>query len=116
MSLIRGIFGFVLTAAIALFAIYNRQLVDVSFSPIHAPLSLPLYLIALGLMALGFVLGGAFVWFAQGRVRKTKRQQKKQIKALERELKAINENAPQNLTPSSEFFPALPEPQKRNRS
>lgn len=115
MSLIRGILGFVLAAAIALFAIYNRQPVDVTFSPIHDPLSIPLYLIALGLMGAGFLLGGTFVWFTQGRVRKTKRQQKKQIKALEKELKAVNENGAQELTPSSEFFPALPTPKHTAR-
>ncbi len=109
MTLLRSLIGFAIAIAAAAFAIANRQVVDVIYSPIHDPVSLPLYLIVLGLTALGFILGGIFVWMSMGHLRKTKRQQKKLIKTLEKELKAVNENGPIELSPSSEFFPALPD-------
>lgn len=110
MTLLRSLIGFVIALAAAAFAIANRQSVDVVYSPIHDPITLPLYLIVLGLTALGFILGGIFVWISMGTLRKTKRQQKKLIKTLEKELKAVNENDAISISPSSEFFPVLPEP------
>lgn len=108
MALIRSLIGLTIAAFAIGFAIANRQDVSVIYSPIHDPLTLPLYLIVLSLTAIGFILGGAFVWLSMGSLRQTKRQQKKLIKSLEKELKAVNENAETPKTPSSEFFPALP--------
>jgi uncharacterized integral membrane protein len=107
MGFIRGIFGAILALLLAGFAVYNRTPVTLTYSPIHDPITLPLYLISLGLMAIGFILGGAFVWFTMGTLRKTKREQKKLIKSLEKDLKAVNENGASHIKPSSEFFPAL---------
>ncbi len=107
MELLRGIFGAILALLLAGFAVYNRTPVEITFSPIHEPIMLPLYLVSLGLMALGFILGGGFVWFSMGKLRKTRREQKKLIKSLEKDLKAVNENGAGHITPASEFFPAL---------
>lgn len=107
MSFIRGIFGLALAVLVTAFAVFNRETVSLAWSPLHDPQDLPLYAVGLGMMAVGFVLGGVMVWLNQGTVRKTKRKQSKQIKSLEKELESINENIKSGM-PASDFFPALP--------
>lgn len=106
MSLIKSILAFILTIAIAAFCIINAQNVDVTWSPINNSISLPLYAIILGSLITGFFIGSFSVWLNSGTLRKTKRQQKKQIKSLEKEL-SKTPNTIANQTPPADFFPAI---------
>ena len=108
-NLIRHIVGFVLAVALVAFAIFNRQIVSVSYSPINEPAQIPLYLISLGLFALGFVIGGAVVWLntAPGQFN-MRRQQRRKIKTLEKELASVKPEAAPHAPPPADFFPALP--------
>jgi uncharacterized integral membrane protein len=107
-NLIRHITGFLLAVALVAFAIANRQLVGVVYSPINESAQIPLYLITLGLFALGFIIGAAVVWLntAPGQF-KTRRQQSKKIKTLEKELASVKPESPPKAPPT-DFFPALP--------
>lgn len=107
LTFIRWIFGIPLAVFITAFAVFNRQNVEVFWSPINEPVNIPLYFIGLGLMAFGFIIGGIIVWLNQGSLRSAKRKQNKQIKTLEKELKNASENI-KDGTPPSDFFPALP--------
>jgi uncharacterized integral membrane protein len=108
-NLVRHITGFILAAALVAFAIFNRQLVTVIYSPINEPAQLPLYLVTLGLFAFGFIIGGTVVWLntAPGQF-KVRRQQRKKIKALEKELASGKPETPRSAPPPTDFFPALP--------
>lgn len=106
MSFIKSIFAFLLTILIAGFCIINAQSIEVSWSPIHDALSLPLYALILGALTFGFIIGAVSVWLNSSTLRKTKRQQKKQIKNLEKELAKTTPSAP-NQKPLEDFFPAL---------
>lgn len=108
MAFIRTIFGFLLAIALVGFAVSNRQITELVYSPVHDPLEVPLYLITLLFMALGFLLGGFTVWLNGGRIRRRGRQQRKTIKELEKELEKIETTDPKITQPASEFFPALP--------
>ena len=108
MSLVRTLFSFILAIALTAFAVSNRQSAPLIYSPIHEPLDVPLYLIALLFMAGGFVLGAVAAWMNGGKTRKIKRQQRKTIKALEKELGALSKDKDKADAPPSEFFPALP--------
>lgn len=109
MSMIRNITGFLLAAALVAFALFNRGDVNVIYSPVNEPLILPLYLIVLGMFAFGFMIGGIVVWLNMAPERRTRRQQNKKIKALEKELKAAHDHHdPAPAKPPSDFFPALP--------
>lgn len=109
MNFVRGIIGFFLAVFLAGFAVLNRHDVSVVISPAHEALDLPLYLIALGLMAIGFVIGGVFVWMNGASGRRVRRQQRKTIKGLEKELQNIDkDDVSATSSPPSEFFPALP--------
>ncbi len=89
MGFFRAIIGFIFAIAMAAFAVSNRQSVEFVYSPVHTALELPLYLIALLFMVVGFIFGGIVVWFNAGTVRRTKRAQRKTIKQLEKEIKVL---------------------------
>jgi len=112
MAFFRTIFGFVLAITLTGFAIANRQETTLIYSPVHEPLNVPLYLITLIFLALGFILGGMVVWMNNAPTRKVKRQQRKTIKSLEKELGSLQTKSSNDLKPDSEFFPALPVKEK----
>ncbi len=112
MSLIRWIIGFLVAVIVTVFAISNRHAATFYFSPLHSPLEFPLYVIGLGLLAFGFLLGSLTVWLNSAPVRSARRKQKKHIKTLEKALDAINENK-EIQSPPSDFFPALPKNAKK---
>lgn len=110
MSLIRAVFGFALAVFLTAFAVLNRQRVEVVFSPVHDSQEVPLYLIALCMLGIGFFAGAAAVWLNGGSLRRVKRRQRRTIKALEREIESLKQaDAPDSpVSPPSDFFPALP--------
>lgn len=114
MSFIRWIIGFVVAVALSAFAVYNRHSVDIVWSPVHEPAQLPLYLVVLGLTAFGFVLGGSIVWVSAAPTRRLKRQQKREIKNLEKKLESAATEA-EPAKPPSDFFPALPQWRKSSK-
>ena len=112
MAFLRALIGFVITIAVLLFASGNLHTVEVFYTPFTPALELPLYLIALGLMGFGFVCGGILVWINEGKARKDRRRQRKEIKNLQKELSASNENGTPK-DPPADFFPALPKSSKK---
>jgi len=106
MSLLNSLFTFILIIAIAGFCILNAQAINITWSPIHDTIELPLYAVILGGLIIGFVLGALSLWINNGSLRKTKRQQKKHIKTLEKEL-SQNAGNITNQQPPNDFFPAL---------
>ena len=73
MRLIRWIIGFTIAVLLAAFAVANRQIADITWSPVHEPLHWPLYLSVLSAMAFGFVLGGLIVWMSDFPLRRSAR-------------------------------------------
>ena len=87
------------------FAIYNPQISDFTLNPFRPAMPLPVYVPVLGGVAFGFLFGAVMTWAAMGRLRRERAEQRKRIKALEKQLDAANQNqvAPHNysLIPSS---------------
>ena len=81
-----SIIGVIISVAAILFAVANRGLVPVVWSPLNAPAQLPLYAVGLGGITLGFCLGAALVWFDAGSLRAERRSQRRKIDKLERAL------------------------------
>ena len=115
MSLFGGLFSLILTIAVVIFAISNRHNIDVFYLPGEYLTALPLYAVALGLMAVGFFIGALSVWFNYGHVRRDRRNKARTVKKLEKEIEALNKPAAQDNMPASDFFPAIPDIQKLNK-
>lgn len=82
-----------LCAVLIVFALANRQLVVVNFSPfapsqdLTAPgFGVPLFLVIFGVLLFGVLLGGIATWFAQGTHRQDERQFRRENERLHREL------------------------------
>lgn len=84
MAFVRGIVGLVLAILFVAFAVANRQHVEIVWSPLHPNLDLPLYIVTLGALAIGFAFGAFVIWLESlpQRISKTR-----QIKKLKKELK-----------------------------
>jgi uncharacterized integral membrane protein len=96
----------------------NRDVVSLRFVPLaldrSVPLwELPLYLVILGSIAFGVLLGGITVWLSQGKYRKSLRISRKEIERLQRELddmrreKAVITAPPHSETVIAPSYPAL---------
>ena len=88
MRILLWIFVLLVAAVFALFAISNRAGVALSLWPLPFLVEAPLYLIALGGALLGFLAGELAAWLAASRRRRELRRQRRQIAALETELRA----------------------------
>lgn len=82
-AFLRWILGFIITVAAVLFALANRTIVSVIWSPFHSAMEVPVFLPALASLVLGFMLGGAMVWLNGAERRREQRHQRKQIRKLE---------------------------------
>jgi uncharacterized integral membrane protein len=71
-----------------LFAVSNRETVSVGLWPFPAFVDLPLYLVVLGTLIVGFVLGELVAWIGGWRWRREARRSRARIAMLERELEA----------------------------
>ena len=69
MKLIYWLIAGPLIALAVLFALSNRGFVELSIWPLPFSVDAPIYLVALGGLALGFFAGGIVAWFGAGRTR-----------------------------------------------
>ncbi|MCJ2012349.1 LapA family protein [Methylobacterium sp. J-076] len=92
-------------AVVILLAVANRAPVPLSFDPVNtdAPVfsvSLPLYVILFGAVALGIVVGGVFTWLGQGRVRASARHHRREASRYEREVNRLRPYSPEAAAPT----------------
>jgi|OM-RGC.v1.029461664 Protein of unknown function (DUF1049). len=107
LGFLRWICGLSLAVLLAYFAVFNQHVTEIIYSPLHAPLALPVFAIALGFCFLGFFMGALSVWFNLGGLRSQLHRQKKDLKSLEKQLSQAKETS-RTEAPASDFFPALP--------
>ena len=97
--------GLVIIGAISLvFAIANRQVVVFSLDPLGSldptnPLvfAMPLFILAIALVAIGIIIGGVVTWFRQGKWRRLARN----AEAEARTLRADNDRLRRELERSA---------------
>ena len=112
MTLIRTIVGFLITIAVLVFAAANLHTIEVYYTPFTPALELPLFIVALGLMSFGFVIGSMMVWINEGKARRERCRQRKEISKLQKELEETHAPNDSDASPS-DFFPALPKAFKK---
>lgn len=91
MSLFRWIFSTVLAIALVIFSVFNMQLVEVTYSPVHAVINVPLAVIVTCALGLGFLSGGIFMWCECGPFSRKADKKRGQVYDLQREVKDLKE-------------------------
>ncbi|HTW53751.1 MAG TPA: lipopolysaccharide assembly protein LapA domain-containing protein [Stellaceae bacterium] len=71
-----------------LFAVSNREAVAIELWPLPDRAELPLYLVVLGTLVIGFFAGQFVTWVGGWRWRREARRSRERIAMLERELEA----------------------------
>lgn len=99
-----------LLAVAVIFAVNHRRMVEIDLWPLPLAVQPPLYMIVLGAIFIGFLLGGLVVWWSQGRHRRRARSQRhraeeaehalsvaeNKLERAEAELKKLRAQAPAN--------------------
>ena len=83
-----------LAAVIVAFAVANRQTVTLSLDPFNsnapaAILTLPLFVLTIGLLLMGVVIGGTAAWLRQGKWRRAARRLDREATGLRGEIVAL---------------------------
>jgi len=91
MAVLKWILALPLIAVIVVFSIAHGQAIDFVWSPVSPPLSIPLYLLVVGGICVGFLLGCVFTWFGMARLRQQGRAPRRTIRALESRLHAAQD-------------------------
>ena len=91
-AVLRWILSVAITFIVIAFALVNRNPVEMVWSPVHAPASLPLFLPVLIGVAFGFLSGGFMVWLNGAAVRREQNRQKKIIRELGKQIDQTVEN------------------------
>lgn len=102
MAWLRGFLIAICAAALALFAIANRDVVVLRLDPVPLDVDAPLYLVIIVALVLGLIIGAFAAWIAGGRDRRALRKTRRDLERLSREMTDGVSNAAQT--------PALPPP------
>lgn len=97
-----------LTLLIILFAVSNRGPVDIGFWPTTFQITIPIYVLALVMIVVGFILGGTLVWTEATGDRLRARHFRRKSEGLEQDL----EKAKMRATEAEVALDALPKPER----
>jgi uncharacterized integral membrane protein len=83
-----------LAIVIIAFAVANRQIVTVSLDPFSSQhpatsLNVPLFVLVIGLLIVGVLIGGVASWLRHGHLRRTARRFERDIRELRSELASL---------------------------
>src|SRR5690606_37682266 len=91
MRLISWIVALVVGIAIVLFAISNREIVQIGFWPLEGSIALPLFVPVLVAGFVTFILGGIVTWLSAAPARRLSRRRQRRIEDLELRLARLEE-------------------------
>ena len=78
-----------LLAAIAAFAVTNREAVSLELWPLPFVVTVPVFLVILAAMAVGLAIGALATWLSAGIQRREMRRRGRRIAALESEVQPL---------------------------
>lgn len=91
--MLRWLFSILIAAPFALlivlFAVSNRQTVEIGLFPLPFTLETPLYLLVLAMLGAGVLCGAVLAWLSGHRARATARSASKNAQRLEKELAEV---------------------------
>jgi len=82
-------------ALVTIFAVMNRQEVALNLWPLPWDITTPLFLLTLGLILFGFLLGVLVMWFTGARQRRHLRHTKRDLDDARMELHTLRRQPPQ---------------------
>ena len=106
MRLVFWLVGVPLAVAVALFAVANRDDVTIEFLGYAAVL--PKFMLILGAIFVGLLIGGTSAWFGQHHWRKQARQLHRRVKHLEGEIETFRSRSVTSTPPSPPVPPGAP--------
>lgn len=83
----------VIAACLVIFAVANRGPTTLNLWPLPFAATLPLYIVLLGALAFGIILGGIIAWVSGHRWRRRAREAERRIEALDRQLATLTREA-----------------------
>lgn len=94
-----------LALLVVLFSVANRAPVRISLDPVSREVpvfavDLPLFVIVLGALAVGVLLGGFAAWLAQGKHRKAARRNRREVEQLRSEAQMLRTAVPDSALPA----------------
>ena len=87
-----------LSIAVVLFAISNKHAILVALWPFNLSVEVPVYLLCLGILAVGFILGSLFSWLKNLPRNYRERQTLKQFEQLDERVKQLGEDDQEKQT------------------
>ena len=97
LALLKALILLPIALIVILLAIANRAPVVLSIDPFESgspefSVAVPLYLLMLGILALGVLIGGTGAWFAAGRQRRCGRASRREANRLRQETERLRTN------------------------
>jgi uncharacterized integral membrane protein len=90
----------------AVFAVANREWVEVSLAPLPISFGLPLFAIIIAVLFLGALIGGATVWLSGAKQRRLARRTRRRAGQLEHALFRARADAASTPLDSADSVPA----------
>jgi len=100
MNLIKWILSLPVFIAVVVFVLQNRMQVTISFWPFAFEASMPVSILAMGLLLLGFVMGGVATSIALARARFDARRLRARLSDLEQTIGRDKEERPCSCSPT----------------
>jgi putative membrane protein len=99
-----------ITVIVVIFALANRQPVQLDLWPFEISFAMPLFLLVLGCLLVGFFVGATVMWVSDGRVRRRERENRSKVRALESEMQKLKtrEASPERSQLSAATNPQRP--------
>lgn len=101
MALLRWIIALPIIVGAVLFALAHPDPVLITWNPAEPAKELPLYFVVFTFLGSGFLLGVLITWLGMGHIRKERRQQRKTIRKLEKDINEANEKLMETLSKSA---------------
>ena len=115
MKFFSGIFGFIVMLLAVAFALSNRHEATISLWPLGVEIQAPLYLLTLGTLLVGIVIGSAITWFGMVPHRLRARRLGKDIAALQTKVANLQQTVipPSSQESDNNALLAGPRPKRR---
>ena len=108
MRILSWAIGLVLALVIILFAVSNRQVVELALWPLQGTVPVRLFIPILAFSFLAFLLGGFIAWLSNSSWRRLARRCGRQVDELEHRLRATQERLDAAKAPLPHGRPGVP--------